>query len=255
MKKSFAVFCALVLMPGLNAHAWVGGPWSNNNSLESGDDGIYEAVATMTNGSGLYRWAVRNNSVQASATASTANAVTPQASNVMFGGMLRSQSANVWYYRGIVYYGPAFGIVNSGMGIVSVVANATTDGLFSGNTINNVNIAGPTPGNIGVPTAVGTTGANNASTGNIGYANSSFRAKIDSKAPVKRFSGTGVISFNGVPDSSALVIEFTDIVAGGTTTVTHTTSSTGGESGDFSQVGAKRNFKVMGTQVSIQVLP
>ncbi len=245
MKKTFAIFCAVILMPGLNAQAWVGGPFSYNNALPTGDDGIYEAVATMTNGTGIYRWAVRNQSARTPTTTGGGGGggvTTPVDSNVNFGGLLGASSSNVWYYRGVTYYGPAFGMVNSTMGIVSVVGNASTDGLLGagGSTINNVFLAGPTP---------------SATTSNVGYANSSFMAKISSKAPVKRFSGSGVVSFNGLPDSYTETTVFNDITIPSGTVVTQTTGSSGGESSDFQQKGASRKFKVMGSQVSTVVIP
>ncbi|MCF6313351.1 MAG: hypothetical protein L3J39_12960, partial [Verrucomicrobiales bacterium] len=276
MKQVFAIFCAVILMPGLNAHAWVGGPWSNNNALESGDDGIYEAVATMSNGVGMYRWAVRNNSVSTAVNAgggAGANAAAP--SNVMFGGgILGASSSNVWFYRGITYYGPCFGVVNSAMGIVSAVGNASTDGGLNqvGSSLNNVPLTGSSPGQrdnvpttntVVIPGTGGTppivvttvTPAQPVSTQNVGYANSSFLAKIKTKAPVKRFSGTGTINFVGQVDNVQTTLSFTDTLVPSGSQITETRLSGGGESASFPERGHKRRFKVIGTQVSTQVLP
>jgi len=245
MKQAFAVFCVIILMPSLHARAWVGGPFSNNNALASGDDGIYEAVATMNNGMGLYRWAVRNNGVGATGTPSDVNVATAQASNVLFGGgILGGVSSNVWYFKGITYYGPAFGIVNSTMKIVSVIGNASTDALYNGTGLNNQFLAGPTPGQAGAQ-----------STGNVGFANSSFMAKIRSFSPVRRFSGNGVISFTGRLDSFQETIVFNGVTIPSGSTITQTSGSTGGEDSNFAQRGAVRSFKVMGTQVSTAVFP
>ncbi|MFK5920597.1 MAG: hypothetical protein QM496_00340 [Verrucomicrobiota bacterium] len=284
MKKAFAVFTAIILMPSLNAHAWVGGPWSGNNSSQSGDDGIYEAVATMTNGTGLYRWAVRNNSISSTSNQSTVSSPTaPQSSNVLFGGgILGAQSSNVWYYRGVVYYGPVFGVVNSAMGIVTAVANAATNTdtqAFSGaeNTFNSTALAGPpaggdsspnvivTPGTPGDPTAtppiaptpgsVVVVPAGGLAQQNIGFANSTFMAKIKTKAPVKRFSGSGTITFSGVPDNVSRSFTFTGTTVPSGSAISETILSTGGEDSSFPQRGHVRKFKVIGTQVSTQVLP
>jgi hypothetical protein len=280
MKKAFAVFCALVLMPGLNAQAWVGGPWSNNNSQPTGDDGIYEAVATMTNGTGMYRWAVRNQSGGATATASDVNVLTAQSGNVLFGGgSLGTWSSNVWYYKGITYYGRAFGTVNSSMGIVSVIGNATaitndpsdptvnnvpTSLTGSGNT-SNVTITPPTPGTTTTlpgppPVVISTAGA----PGNVlieaqpqpypGIANSSFTASINVRSGEvgKRFSGSGTIAFSREPNTTRII----GFIIGASTDVTTDASTPSGEDPtDFSQQGHQRKFKVMGTQVSTQVLP
>jgi len=61
MKKGIGLFLAVVLMPAMSAQAWIGGPWSANTYASNGDDGVYEAVATMTDGVGMYRWGVGNN--------------------------------------------------------------------------------------------------------------------------------------------------------------------------------------------------
>ncbi len=226
MKKAFAVFAAIILMPSLNAHAWVGGPWSGNNASPSGDDGVYEAVATATNGSGIYRWGVKNS-----------------------GGSLEFAngslgSSNLWYYRGIAYFGMCFGTVNSALGIVSVVGNGTTDLIKSSTTVD------PDTGTV-ITVSIGLVGPDSsASNGNIAYSNSAFTAKITSKAPVKRFKGTGTVSFTGQPDTelTTTTLTYTTIPSG--TTVTETTSSTGGESEDFPQRGKSVKFKVIGSQVS-----
>lgn len=242
MKRAFAILSALFLISGMNAHAWKGGPWSYDTFQPNGDDGIYEAVATTQNGMGMYRWAVRNNGVGVAGTAPDANVTTPQSSNVLFGGgLLGSASSNVWYYRGITYYGPAFGIVNSSMGIVSVIGNASTDGLLNAgnNSINNVFLGG----------VVSATTA-----GNIAFANSSFTAKFDKKYPIKRFSGSGVVSFVGAPDTVTHNFDSTVNHPGGATTVTDATSTEGGRS-SFPQQGHVRSFKVIGAQVSTVVAP
>lgn len=285
MKKAFAVFCALVLMPGLNAQAWVGGPWGNNSPLQSGDDGIYEAVATLTNGAGLYRWAVRNNGVSTQGAGQTSGGQTgtnAASSNVLFnGGLLATQSSNIWYYRGIVYYGPAFGTVNSAIGIVSVIGNAATNTdpqTFPGasSNVNNIAIAGPAAGSDSspnvtvipgtpadnttdpptpaVPGSVVTTPAGGLAQQNIGFANSQFTAKIKQSAG-RRFSGSGTISFSGVPDNVTTAVTYTTTSVPSGTVTTRTVTGTGGEESNFEQVGHKRHFKVLGSQVSTVVLP
>ncbi len=240
MKQVFAVITALVLMPALNAQAWIGGPWSNGSYNQTGDDGVYEAIATTTNGVGMYRWAVRNNSSSIPAPADATAAL--QQSNVQFGGLIAAANSNVWYYKGVTYYGRCFGIVNSGMKIVSVTGNASTDGLDNaGNSINGVTLSGPnstldTPQPQTVAVSVtDTNSTGNAVTGfdndlgdqstqninpgslggNIRYANSSFVAHFTTKNPQVTFKGKGVVSFNGLPDDSEAY--FFDGVSDGTT--------------------------------------
>jgi len=208
MKKAFAIFTALVLMPASQTLAWTGGPFSNNSPLASGDDGVYEAIATTSNGLGIYRFAVRNNgsSTEAATGGGTLpNGATAASSNVQFSaGLLAASSSNVWYYKGITYYGPAFGTVNSDAGLVVCVGNAES----------NQPSVGPLQGqagNEGTAFTTGTGGTNGVviagpQGGNIGFANSSFTAKIkDKKSPNVRFNGTGEVSFVGEASTVAVV--------------------------------------------------
>lgn len=224
MKKVFAVFCALILMPSLNAHAWAGGPWSNNNVTTTGDDGVYEAVAVATNGTGIYRWGVLN-----------------------AGGALEFNngslsSSNLWYYKGISYFGQCFGIVNSSMGVVSVIGNGA-------NTYGKTSTTVDADTGTVITVRIGLFGSNGA---NVIYMNSAFTAKFTAKTPVKRFQGKGEIAFTGNMDTELTTTTLTYTTVPSGTSVTETTSSTGGESDDFPDRGKIVSFKVMGSQVSTQ---
>lgn len=133
MKKIFAAFCALVLMPSFSAQAWIGGPFSKNTYFEeNGDDGVYEAVASTINGIGLYRFAVGNEfdgvnpqgvnaSVPAQDTAGPDEEVISNpsiASGNFVIGALANQYTCVWYYEGVQYFGFTLGTVNSSLGQV-----------------------------------------------------------------------------------------------------------------------------------------
>ncbi len=200
MKKAFAIFTAVILMPASQSLAWTGGPFSNNSRFASGDDGVYEAVATTSNGLGIYRFAVRNNGSSSEAAGgggTNPNGSTGVSSNVQFSaGLLAASSSNVWYYKGITYYGPAFGTVNSDAGIVVCIGNAESNQPSVGGLQGQ---SGAAP----LPAQNGTGGINGVvirgpQGGNIGYANSSFTAKIKKKdSPTVRFNGTGVVSFVG----------------------------------------------------------
>lgn len=222
MKQVFAIFCAVILMPGLNAHAWVGGPWSNNNSSPNGDDGVYEAVATTTNGMGIYRWGVFNQ-------------------HLAFNNNSQN-STNIWFYRGITYFGQSFGIVNSALGLVNVIGNGSTNNTRTTSTLNpNTGVVGAgTVGLVGLP----------PSNGNVGFCNSSFKAKITAKAPVTRFKGSGIVSFTGAPDTELTTTSLTFTTVPSGTTVVETTRSTGGQSSDFPERGKSVKFKVIGSKAS-----
>lgn len=145
MKKIFAIFCAIVLMPSFSAHAWIGGPFGGNNYFgPAGDDGIWEAAAsiipgsvrsaanpgsgTVLFGSGTYRWGVENNQgtlaltnlntslddLNFDTTTQFIPAGTPAASNTFFGGF--SGINHVWFINGIAYFGTCVGTANSGLG-------------------------------------------------------------------------------------------------------------------------------------------
>ena len=301
MKKFFAIFTAVVLMPTSQIMAWQGGPFSNNNPLPGGDDGVYEAVGTMSNGVGLFRFAVRNNGTSSETQAggggggTGATQTVGTSSNVQFNaGLLGAQSSNVWYYKGIAYYGTCFGIANSDLGIVSAIGNASSTA-----GINTVVVGNPPQVVIlpGINTAI----VGGSAGGNVGFANSSFIAKMRDKGPSVRFSGRGQISFTGNVDTVVEIeainpanqtggvftpVPINGVNAGNTTQTTHNVTSstqtspgggttnatfagttnqtsldsytrlgTGGEDSDFEQRGHVRQFLVFGTKVSSTVSP
>ncbi|MCG8602927.1 MAG: hypothetical protein MI807_22470 [Verrucomicrobiales bacterium] len=175
MKKLFAIFCAVVLLPSFSVQAWIGGPFSNNTYFgENGDDGIYEASASAVNGIGLFRFAVGND-FAGTQDFITSTVTTPvfdddgnlvavftldpiNSGNLMFGGF--GQDSNVWFIEGVSYIGQTNGTVNSVTGNVAAVATAD-DGNPSGA---------------------------------VAILNSGFKAKIVNDAatiPVTSFSGVG----------------------------------------------------------------
>ncbi|MCB1206955.1 MAG: hypothetical protein KDN18_22065 [Verrucomicrobiae bacterium] len=142
MKKIFGLFCALCLTPTFSAHAWIGGPFSNNSYAGvGGDDGVYEVVATAKNGLGLFRIVVGNSfpgvnsaGVQASVPSQIPNTGTGlvptviqvpglNSGNIFFGG-LGSNSSNIWVIEGVSYLGNVVGTVNSAQGKAFGVATA-----------------------------------------------------------------------------------------------------------------------------------
>jgi hypothetical protein len=196
MKKIFAAFCAIVLMPSFSAQAWVGGPFSNNSFFgETGADGIYEATASAVNGLGIYRIVVGNDfpgvgadSVQESG--NTETTVTPvgvgdggsgrpvdyiqiKSGNAIIGAF-GSSWTNVWYYQGISYFGRTLGSVSFASG--SVVATAEA---YSTNAVNPTETEPPLPPQDLTPNA---------------FLSSAFRAKLKSSGKMvaaRTFSGRG----------------------------------------------------------------
>lgn len=154
MKKIFAAFCALVLMPSFSAHAWIGGPFSNNSfSQIGGDDGVYEAVGTARNGIGLYRIVVGNSfpgvnpqNVQASVPSeipNTGNSFTDpiqvpglNSGNIFFGA-LGANASNIWVFEGVSYFGNVIGTVNSAQGRVVGIGTAFTGANQTGSRLSS----------------------------------------------------------------------------------------------------------------------
>jgi hypothetical protein len=154
MKKIFAAFCAIVLMPSFSAQAWVGGPFGNNSfSPVGGDDGVYEVVATARNGIGLYRIVVGNNfpgvnptGVKASVPSEEPNTGTVltdpiivpgiNSGNVFFGG-LGSSASNIWIFEGVTYFGNVTGTVNSAQGKAFGVGSAFSGAGQTGETLRS----------------------------------------------------------------------------------------------------------------------
>lgn len=252
MKKVFAVFSAVILMPAYSSFAWIGGPFSQNSYFENGDDGVYEAIAATSNGVGLYRFAVRNNGVSGESAAGVVNGL--HDSNVFFnGGLIQATSSNVWYYKGITYLGPCFGTASIELGIVTAIGNASSTfgggagqgGINPGGVtqgVNNITIANPTAAR------------------NIAFANSNWTATITQEFPLVRFRGHGTVSFVGATvDTTVRTVTFNHPVQNlpDGTTVTRTTVFTDseGDDEDFSQVGHRRRILVYGTKVSHRVFP
>jgi hypothetical protein len=207
MKKFFAIFLALTVVPTFQTYAWIGGPFSNNSHTPNGDDGIYEAVAiprgaaltgaapgSGLNGVGLYRWGVTNNST----------GTTGGEGNVLFGSMAFLNNQHVWYLNGAVYYGMCFGTVNSIVDTIHVVGSARD---FV--PITNSFIGG------GIGPAGGTTPVTPPTVAN--NATSHFTAKVRRGSYFfagRNFQGSGRVSTATALDPSTTVTEFRIIVFG-----------------------------------------
>lgn len=245
MKQAFGIFLAILVMPAFQVQAWIGGPFSNDSYQSNGDDGVYEAIGTMTDGTAMYRWAVNNeNAGGVAMTGGQANGA--QTSNVQFGGLIGSQNPHIIWYRGIVYYGRCFGIVNSHMKLVSVTGNASDTGYNgSDGQMNGVDL------NTGAVSNLEVDNANGAATvvpDRKRVANSSFHAKINQSSPMKRFSGRGRVNFVGEPSLDIVIVNL-----GGGAGVSVTSVTSNSSSSQFLEVGHKVGMRIFGTQVSFQV--
>lgn len=255
MKKAFGVFVAVVLMPLAPANAWVGGPFSKNQFSASGDDGVYEAIATIRNGIGMYRFGVRNETAPVSlAAAAGGSAATNNqtTTNMEFNaGLSGGTSTSIWFYRGISYIGSCAGMVNSSLNVVAVVGNAQSDGALNTIPLQVITISGD-----GVVILGGPSRFTNPTGDAISYANSSFKAKIVSKGPAMLFKGTGTVAFTNAEESETITRE-TDVttttvdVNGNTTTTTTSSVSVDQEETTGNPVGTHyRKFRVTGSKVA-----
>ena len=181
MKKIFALFCAVCLMPTFSAQAWIGGPFSNNSFFEpAGTDGVYEATATALNGIGLYRFTVGNEFPGVNPQGVQASIPSPQpnpflgppiivpgigSGNFVIGG-LANAFTNVWYYRGVQYFGLTLGTVNAVSGKVTAMGTGNDNGgtgtrtlisSFKANLVNTGEFIAATPF-IGVGRGVSSSG-------------------------------------------------------------------------------------------------
>lgn len=256
MKRIVGIFTAIILMPAVQVQAWVGGPFSGNTYEENGDDGIYEAVATTANGIGMYRWAVQNNLAPTGVASLTFDG-NFQNSNVQFGGLVGAVSPHVWYFRGLVYYGRCFGMVNTNMGVVNVVGNASDTGNNgSSEGINGVDLSGGLASEFDSDNLAGGT---TVISQRKSTANSNFQATITQKYPIRRFKGRGTVSFVGLETFSLLYVVdpdnldiFGDADFVNSVLVNQTEIEVEGGN-DFDQQGAKFKFIVYGAQVSTSV--
>jgi hypothetical protein len=207
MKKIFALFCAVCLMPSFSAQAWIGGPFSNNAFFgETGADGVYEASASAVNGIGLYRIVVGNQfqgagSAQVQNTGDAASTVTSagnvgrpigytqiKSGNTVIGAA-GSPWSNVWYYRGVSYFGRTLGTANFATGLVTGAAEAYSSDVLKASqpitqgfqgTIININI----PPSAFLPQDLTP----------VSFISSSFKAQIKSSGQLiaaRTFRGTG----------------------------------------------------------------
>ncbi|MCB1091521.1 MAG: hypothetical protein KDL87_08315, partial [Verrucomicrobiae bacterium] len=167
--------------------------------------------------------------------------------NVQFGATVGAQSSHVIFYRGLVYYGQCFGIVNSYLNKVVVTGNASDNGLDgSDGPVNGIAL------NTGASSTIEASSNSGIATtvpNRKRLANSSWHGKLSGRYPVKRFHGGGVVHFVGEPDFDILLIDID--VQGADVSVTPVSS----RSSDplFERVGHRVPMKVFGSQVSTQI--
>ena len=118
MRKLLTFLFAALLFQVTPALAWVGGPWGNNSHEGDAADGVYSAVLQMRNGLGIARWSQLSGIPEVS----------------------RYSESVVWY-RGAVYFGVTYGLVDT----VTKKVTGMTEGEITGvqNDANGVKGNGP----------------------------------------------------------------------------------------------------------------
>jgi hypothetical protein len=189
MRKIVTVVLTIFALQTNALYAWVGGPWSNNSS--SGDvSGTYQGIIMMNNGSGMFRFAEG-----------------PEAQLSVF-------NVSSIFYKGIVYFGTCFAIVDTIARQVTGQTVGSSRGLTGAS--NNADPAA-TGGNIIIgpvdPGDPATEPAANASSsagiagvfgGVVGNCTTSWHGKITQTAPVIEFRADGQMFLYGDLDQQAI---------------------------------------------------
>ncbi len=194
MKKFSLLLQIVALTAGLPAFAITGGPFDNGSySILDERNGVYEAAYTFKNGSGYSQWTA-DNSQGDSAGQGTFTPNIGAGSLLTASGSTSNANRTVLYYKGVTYFGSAFGQVDTTKRTIQGFGNATSD--FSTATTTTTQQQG-----------IFTTASSSAfstntvvSSGRNYSANLNWTGKITETTPQLRFTGTGelgIIAPNG----------------------------------------------------------
>jgi hypothetical protein len=189
MKKIFSLIQLAVLSAGSSAFALVGGPFDNGDySVLLERAGYYQSSYSFKNGSGYSLFSPDNvqgaivqgqNNITQNIGAGALSTPTGQANNA---------NRTVIYYKGVTYFGSAFGEVDVQSRRISGYGNASSDfTIASAQTQQQTGFF--TQSNI-------TTFSSNTvtSSGRSYVANVNWKGKITATQPQLRYSGSGEIS-------------------------------------------------------------
>jgi len=197
MKKIFSLIQLAVLSAGSSAFALVGGPFDNGDySVLLERAGYYQASYSFRNGSGYSLWSPDN--VQGAVT--QGQTITP---NVGAGALTTASTGNanrtVLYYKGVTYFGGAFGEVDVQSRRISGYANASSEFTATVNTNQQQN-------NLffGQTNVSQTNSTNVVANGRSFVANLNWKGKITATQPQLRFNGTGEMAIISPTGQSAI---------------------------------------------------
>ncbi len=168
-----------------NSLALSGGPWGDNTTGSNGGQGTYQAIIQMRNGSGIARFTEASGGQGSGAQVSVFN------------------SSQI-FYRGIIYVGTCFAVVDTNKKRVTGMTNGSSSGFQSASGATdansfNVNVSiGETSGN---STAAAST---SASGGVVGNANTNWNGQVTDTSPILEFEAEGEAYFFGDLDSQQI---------------------------------------------------
>ncbi|CAN5152895.1 hypothetical protein BH23VER1_BH23VER1_37580 [soil metagenome] len=184
MRKALTLVSTLLALGAHSASAHVGGPFSFNDH-GGNQSGVYQAVITMKNGNGACRFSEGQE---------------PQIS---------IQSTSIIFFRGIVYAGTCFGIVDKNAKYVQGTTNGRSNvsSTSSSNALDNIGsgnflFLGDTAGLSSESQAIG---VQSGAGGNIGICNTSWTGKVTDTSPIVEFRAKGVAYFFGELDAQVVV--------------------------------------------------
>jgi len=178
MRSTLTLIVAIVCFHGHPALALVGGPFGFNDP-QGNQTGIYQATIQLKNGSGICRFS-EGQEAQIS--------------------VFNTSSV---FYKGIIYFGTCFGIVDKNAKRVTGQTNGRSDGFQSTTTEEDVQSG------LFTLTANQTTntvdGLDQGTSGVIGNCNTSWTGKITDTAPILEFEAEGIAYFFGDLDSTSII--------------------------------------------------
>ncbi len=185
MRKAITLVSTLLTLGAHSAFAHVGGPFSFNDH-NGNQAGTYQAVLTMRNGNGMCRFSEG-----------------PEAQISPF-------NTSIVFYRGVVYAGTCFGIVDKDQKYVQGTTNGRTNVATSSSSNALDGLSANGFGAIfvsGVDTNQTNTvqGVSSGNAQNIATCNTNWTGDVTDTAPIIEFKAEGVAYFYGELDASAVI--------------------------------------------------
>ena len=205
MRSTLISLFSLVALTA-NSFAISGGPWGDNVT-GNGGQGTYQAIIQMRNGSGIARF------TEASGGSSAGAQVSPFNSSQIF-------------YRGIIYVGVCFAVVDTNEKRITGMTNGSSGG-FQNTTTSLTASDNFFQSSLDLTTS-DVSGASSGSGGVVGNCNTNWNGQVTDTTPILEFEAEGVAFFFGDLDTQQteavdidneatvnadILMAFTDIIA------------------------------------------